>query len=464
MRQTDPMRESGSVDIIRGTVVTMNAARDIIGDGAVVIQGSEIVGVGGFSAVAASHPGGEVHGSPADLVLPGYINGHQHLTGDRLIQSSVPDDLAPGESIFTWVVPVHAAHSGDDDELSATLTLAESLTNGVTSTFEAGTVAHPDRVAAAAQSVGARLTVGTWGWDVDEGPYAGPVDEVIERQTAALDLDAGPLVSSWVSLVGHDLMSDELVVAASELARSRHVGLTFHLSPHTGDPASYLERTGKRPVVHLRDLGALGSHIAIAHGVHLDETELDVLDETGAAVISCPWAYLRLGQGVTNNFRHLDIWKRGGRLALGCDAENAGDMVDGLRTAALFAGLAKDVPSDPTVFGAHDALELLTIRGAEALGVADSVGSIEVGKQADIVVHDRTRIEWIPNSPDPVLQLVWGSDGRSVRDVWVAGNRVVKDGSITALDVQALTDDAVAAGRALRTRAGIPEASRWPVR
>ncbi len=458
------MSASPPTHLIRGTVVTMNAARDIIGDGAVAVSGTQIVGVGSFDSISVAHPDSTVHGSSSDLVLPGYINGHQHLTGDRLIQSSVPDDLAPGESIFTWVVPIHAEHTGDDDQLSATLTLAEALTNGVTSTFEAGTVAHPERVAAAAQEIGARLTVGTWGWDVDEGPYAGPVDEVIDRQISALEINAGPLVTSWVSLVGHDLMSDELVVAASDLARSRGVGLTFHLSPHTGDPASYLERTGKRPLVHLESLGALGPHVAIAHGVHLDEAELDVLSKTRAAVVSCPWAYLRLGQGITSEFRHLDIWKRRGRLALGCDAENAGDMVDGIRTAALFAGLAKDTSADPTVFGAHDALELLTIKGAEALGVADTVGSIEVGKQADLVVHDRTQIEWIPNSPDPVLQLVWGSDGRSVRDVWVAGAQVVRAGAITALDVQALNDEAVAAGQALRTRAGIPAPSRWPVR
>ena len=464
MSQTEGMGEPQRVEVIRGTVVTMNASREIVADGAVAMQGTQIISVGTFAEVTTVHPRARVQGSRADLVLPGYINGHQHLTGDRLIQSSVPDDLAPGESIFTWVVPVHAVHTGDDDELSATLTLAESLTHGVTSTFEAGTVAHPERVAKAAQAVGARITVGTWGWDVEEGPYAGTVDEVIARQTAALNIDAGPLISSWVSLVGHDLMSDELVMAASNLARERGVGLTFHLSPHTGDPVSYLERTGQRPIVHLHNLGALGPHVAISHGVHLDEAELDVLDETGAAVVSCPWAYLRLGQGVTNEFRHLDIVQRGGRLALGCDSENAGDLVDGLRAAALFAGLAKDVPSDPTAFGAHDALELLTIKGAQALGIADLVGSIEVGKQADLVVHDRTGTEWIPNSPDPVLQLVWGSDGRSVRDVWVAGNQVVRDGSITALDVQALTNEAVAAGRALRTRAHIPAPSRWPVR
>lgn len=441
----------------------MNPDREIIDDGAIAIDATTIAAVGRLDEVKQRFPTAEVSGSKSDLVLPGYINGHQHLTGDRLIQSSVPDDLAPGESIFTWVVPVHAVHTPQDDQLSATLTLAESLRNGVTSTFEAGTVAFPDRIAAAAESVGARLTIGTWGWDVEDGPYAGTVDEVIDRQIASLDLDTGPLVSAWVSLVGHDLMSDELVTAASDLARSRSVGLTFHLSPHTGDPASYLARTGKRPLVHLRDLGALGPHVAVAHGVHLDEDELEVLSETGAAVISCPWAYLRLGQGISIEFRHLDIWKQGGRLALGCDSENAGDMVDGVRAAALFAGLAKDTTMDPMVFGAHDALELLTIRGAEALGIDDRVGSIEVGKEADLVVHDRTRVEWIPASPDPVLQLIWGSDGRSVRDVYVAGKQVVRSGELTTLEVSALTDEAVAAGALLRTRAHIPSPSRWPV-
>ena len=236
----------------------MDPDRKIIHDGAVAVDDDLIAAVGSFADVSAAHPGVEVLGSPTDLVVPGYVNGHQHLTGDRLIQSSIPDDLANGEAIFTWVVPVHGEHTGDDDELSATLALAEALSNGVTTTFEAGTVAHPDRVAAAADRIGARLTVGTWGWDVEHGPFTGSVDEVVERQTSALDLATGPLVSSWVSLVGHDLMSDELVVAASELARNRGVGLTFHLSPSTSDTDSYRDRTGHAPLVHLDSLGVLG--------------------------------------------------------------------------------------------------------------------------------------------------------------------------------------------------------------
>ena len=113
----------------------------------------------------------------------------------------------------------------------------------------------------------------------------------------------------------------------------------------------------------------------MAHAVHLDDDEVDVVLRTDTAVASCPWAYLRLGQGVTAAGRHGELVRRGGRVALGCDGENAGDAVDLLRAAALFVGLAKDTRVDPTWFGAHDALELLTVGGAEAVGMGDRVGS-----------------------------------------------------------------------------------------
>ena len=449
------------VTLVRGTVVTMNPSRSIIDDGAVAISGTTIVAVGPFTDVVAEHAGALVVGSADDLVVPGYINAHQHLTGDRLIQSSIPDNLPPGDAIFSWAVPVHAEHQPADDLLSATLTLLEGLGNGITTTVEAGTVAHPDQVAAAARRVGARVTLGTWGWDVEQGPFAAPAAEVLDRQRAVLAGNHGPLVTPWVTLVGHDLMSDELVSGASALARAEQTNLTFHLSPTTSDPQQYLARTGRRPVEHLADLGVLGPELLIAHGVHLDDAEVALLTETQTAVAACPWAYVRLGQGTTREFRHLDLWRGGGRVALGCDAENAGDSVDGLRAAALFAGLAKDVPMDPTIFGAHDAFELLTIRGAEAIGMGDTIGSLEVGKQADVVVHDRSGLAWQPHADDVILQLVWGSDGRSVREVYVAGRHVIADAESTEVATAELAEQAQAAGRALLARAGIETTPRW---
>ncbi len=448
--------------IAGGDVVTMNERREVLVGGAVAILGDRIVAVGSTSALRAAHPGAAEVDASGCIVTPGLINAHQHLTGDPLVRSCIPDLLAPGESIFSWAVPLHAEHTPDDDELSATLTAAQSALCGVTTLVEAGTVANPDRVAAGMATVGVRGTVGTWGWDVDDAPFAASPDEVLDRQRAVLAAHPpGGLVEGWVTLVGHDLASDELLVGAADLARAAGCGMTMHISPTSSDPESYLHHRGARPLVHFDRLGILGHHLLLAHGVWLDDDEVELVLASKTAVAYCPWAYLRLGQGVTRAGRHLELARRGGRLALGCDAGNAGDLPDLLRTAALAAGLARDMPLDPEGFGAHDAFELATIRGAEAIGKDAEIGSLEVGKLADVVVHDCGPSTMTPHG-DVALQLIWGSDGRDVRDVFVGGRPVVRDGRCTTVDVDELRVTAAVAQRDLLRRAGIEVPHTWP--
>ena len=448
--------------LIRGRyVVTMDANRTIIENGAVAVDGASIVGVGTFAELSPMYPDARVEGRADDIVIPGMINGHQHLTGDRLVRSVIPDTIDSQEAIFGWAVPVHGAHTQRDDYVSAVLALNEALSHGITTTVEAGTVAHPAAVLRAQRVMGTRATLGSWGWDVGGGndpsaPFAGSVNEVLDRQREVLSLtDGDRLVTGWVTLVGHDLMSDELVCAASQLARDNGTHLTFHLSPSSSDAASYLARTGRRPVRHLHDLGALVDHVLMAHAVHLDDDEIDCLVATDTAVAVCPWAYLRLAQGITAAGRHDDMWRRGVRLALGCDSENAGDAIDPIRNAALFAGLVRDRSMDPSWFSAIDALAIHTIGAARAIGLDHRVGSLEVGKEADIVCVSTEGPEWIPPSPEPVLQLIWASSGSAVRDVWVAGRPVVRDHRscrLTSTDLAEVTAEATARGRELRQR------------
>ncbi len=442
--------------LIRGRhVVTMNARREVIDHGAVAVDGATISAVGTWTSLREQFPDATVIGTPNSIVTPGYINAHQHLTGDRLVRSCIPDNIDSQEAIFGWAVPIHAAHTAGDDHLSATLSLVEAVGNGITCTVEAGTVAHPEQVAAAMAELGARGTIGRWGWDVGDGPQAAPADEVIDRMRDLVErYPSGGLVEGWVTLVGHDLMTDELVVGASALAREHATGLTLHMSPHRGDATAYLERTGVRPLIHLDRLGVLGAHVLLGHAVHLDDDEVETVLRTRTAIASCPWAYLRLAQGVTVGGRYGELFRRGARLAIGCDAENAGDAIDALRAASLFIGLARDAELDPFTLTAHHALELLTIRGAEALGMHDRIGSLDAGKQADVVVHDTSGPQWIPRSPDPVLQLVWASDGRSVSDVLIAGREVVRAGRCITVDVAAATAEAAARQKALLRAAG----------
>ncbi|MGY6500706.1 MAG: amidohydrolase family protein [Acidimicrobiales bacterium] len=444
-------------------VVTMDDDRRVLADGAVAVDGGRIVAVGTRSAVLAGHSPADVVRAPDGVVTPGMINAHQHITGDPLSWCCTPDDLAPGESIFSWSVPIHGAHEPDDDEVGATISTLESLRNGVTTVVEAGTVAHPAHAAAGVTAAGGRATIGTWGWDIESGPYTAPADEVLDRQRAVLDLlPAGGRVEGWVALVGHDLASDELMVGAADLARDRGTGMTMHLSPTSSDPESYLRRHGARPVLHLGRLGVLGDHLLLGHGVWLDDDEVDTVLATHTAIAYCPWAYLRHGQGVTRQGRHAEISRRGGRIALGCDAPNAGDQVDILRAAALAAGLAKDMAVDPTGFGAHDTFEWATRSGATAIGMGGRLGSIEVGKQADLVVHAMSGLAFAPDG-DVGLQLVWGTDGRTVRHVVVDGEVVMRDRRSTRVDEDALRAAAVERSGALLRRAGITVPHRWPV-
>jgi 5-methylthioadenosine/S-adenosylhomocysteine deaminase len=457
------------VDLIvvnTGLVITMDRARRVLRGAAIAIANGRITAIGPVDELARMHRKTPTLDADDGWIIPGLIDAHQHLTGDRLARCSIPDDLASGDAIIEWALPLHRAHDGDDDELSATLACVEAVRNGVTTIIEAGTVAHPDRVAAAARRVGVRVGLGRWGWDVGDGPHVAPAIEVVARAAALLDQHpphGDDLVRGWVALVGHDLMSDELVVAATALARERGARITYHLSPTGADGRAYVARTGRRPLVHLDALGVLGPEVLVAHAVHIDDAELDTLIAHDVAVAACPWAYLRLGQGMAGAARYVELVERGGRLALGCDSENAGDQIDVLRAAALFAGMAKDAAADPRQPGAHLALELATIRGAAAIGRADDLGSIEIGKRADLVIVDTHRPEWQPAGADPALQLVWGTDGRAVRHVVVDGRVVVRDRLCTGVDELALAAAAGPASTSLAHRAGVTRRSRWPI-
>ena len=163
----------------------MNAPRDVLVGGSIVVDGD------------ADRRGRLDRGARAPRIRrrrcsmrrrassrPGMIDAHQHLTGDPLVRSCIPDLLPPGESIFEWSVPLHGAHGPSTTRSRHRCRAVEALTNGVTTVVEAGTVAHADRVAAALTAVGLRATLGVWGWDIEEGPFTAPTAEVLDRQRA----------------------------------------------------------------------------------------------------------------------------------------------------------------------------------------------------------------------------------------------------------------------------------------
>jgi 5-methylthioadenosine/S-adenosylhomocysteine deaminase len=447
--------------VVGGDVVTMDAQRRVVTGATVAASNGVVAAIGAAADVRAHFPGAQEIDATDCIVIPGLIDAHQHTTGDPLVRSMIPDDISSEESIFDWIVPLHAAHDGDDDELSATITAVDALTRGVTTLLEPGTVAHPLRVAAGLERAGIRARVGGWGWDVEGMPFAGAADEVLGAQEETVKaLGPGGLVTGWVTLVGHDLASDELFAGAADLAERLDVGLTLHMSPGENDIASYARRSGLRPVEHLGRLGVLGPRLVLGHAVWLDDAELDLVLDTQTAIASCPAAYLRLGQGYTRGGRHGEFVRRGGRLALGCDSHNAGDVPDVLHAAYLLAALERDRGTE-NALRADQAFGLATVEGARAVGLGGVTGSIEVGLSADLVVLDTRSAAWAPRG-DLALQLVYGGASGSVRDVVVDGTVVVRDRRPTRVDVDALRRDAAERSAALLRRTGIDVPHRWP--
>lgn len=456
--------------IVRGAdIVTMDAERTVLTGADVRIRDGMILAI--TRTDQAPTRGGDTAALDATIldatgcvVVPGYVNAHQHLTATPLTRSLVPERVSGAESIFEWAVPTHAAVDERDDEVAASLAAVECLLRGVTTVLEAGTVAHPEAVARALRRVGIRGRLGRWGSDSPGMPGTAPAVEILaaqEETVHAIGRDEADLVRGWVTLVGHSLATDELFTGALELATALECGATWHLSPSEDDVVAYAARSGLRPVEHLHRIGALGPNLLLGHALWIDERELDLLVETGTAVVACPAAYLRLGQGLQRASRYPQFVRGGGRLALGSDAHNAGDAIDLMRAAWLLSALDRD-GGGPDPLRADETFALATCAGAAAAGLPD-VGSVQVGQRADLVVLDGTDPRWVPRG-DPAMQLVWGDGGNAVRDVVVAGVVVVRHRCVLTVDVGQLRAEAAERATALRWRAGLRPLPRWPVR
>ncbi len=455
--------------IVRGwQVVTMNETRDIIRHGAIAVRDGRIVAVDKADRIEAEYTPGRVIGGDRFVVTPGLVNSHIHITGEPLTRGYVPDDTPFVENVFMWLCPLYSVYTAEEERLSAQLAAVEMLKSGTTSFLEAGTIRFLDDVVDGLDEVGIRGRVGRWVWDLPPEPsvYRQRTDEAIthlQRQLAAYPAGPDDRVGAWSILVGHTTCSDPLWRAARELATDHGTGLSFHMSPAALDPDGFIAEFGQRPMVHLAELDVLGPDVVMTHCVQVDDREVAIIAETGAQVAHCPTTALKVSYGVTQIGKMPEMAMAGINVAIGTDGNNASNYSDLMRAAYLVAGLFKDARQDPQMFPAETAFEMATLGGAQALGLSDHVGSLEVGKHADVVLHDTDRPEWRPLL-NVMNQLIWSADGRGVHTVLVGGKVVVEDGRMTTVEEGELYAKAQVAGEAITTRSGLPDKAKYPIR
>lgn len=449
-------------------VVTMNEHRDVIRHGAVAVRDGRIVAVDKASVVHAEYAADRTIGGDRFVVTPGMVNSHIHITGEPLTRGYVPDDTPFVENVFMWLCPLYSVYTAEEERLSAQLAAVEMLKSGTTSFLEAGTIRFLDDVVDGLREIGIRGRVGRWVWDLPPEPsvYQQRTDEAVDHLRRQLDrYPAGPddRVGAWSILVGHTTCSDPLWLAARELATEHGTGFSFHMSPAMLDPEGFIAEFGQRPMVHLAELGVLGPDVVMTHCVQVDDREVAIIAETGAHVAHCPTTALKVSYGVTQVGKMPEMAMAGINVAIGTDGNNASNYSDLMRATYLVAGLFKDARQDPQMFPAETAYEMATLGGARAIQLDAHIGSLEVGKHADVVLHDTDRPEWRPLL-NVMNQLVWSADGRGVHTVVVGGEVVVEDGRMTTVDESELYATAQRMGEAITTRSGLPDKAKFPIR
>jgi 5-methylthioadenosine/S-adenosylhomocysteine deaminase len=281
---------------------------------------------------------------------------------------------------------------------------------------------HPAAAARGLRSLGMRAVVGIIALEFPSS-YATDADDYLHKGLAARDsLLDDPLVSFTLAPHAPYTVSDATLRRVAMLAEELDLPIHIHVHETTDEIDASLRQHGMRPLERLARLGLLSERLVAVHAVHLNDAEIAVLARHGASVVHCPASNLKLGSGIA---RVRDLLAAGVNLAIGTDGAASNNRLDTLADLRLAALLAKGASGDAAVLPAAQALECLTLDGARALRLDGQIGSIEAGKQADLVAIDLHQAETMPLY-DPISHIVYAAGREHVTDVWVAGSHVVR--------------------------------------
>jgi cytosine/adenosine deaminase-related metal-dependent hydrolase len=302
-----------------------------------------------------------------------------------------------------------------------------------------------------------------------EAPFPLPrysAEVAIARTASFLERWHGRLggrMRAWAMPFSGETCSEELLRGVKRVADEHGTGLTLHHSTGPEVRAQCLAQYGVRPTEYLESIGLMGPNVLFSHALGLDDTEIECLARTDTAVAMCPVMAAKAGRGVPAHGRMPELLAKGVRVALGTDSPNNSNHLDLVRAMNMAAIQYKDARQDLGQIPAETALELATLRGAQALGLGDELGSIEPGKRADLVLFDTQRPEWQALF-NPINNLVYNADGRSVHTVVVDGQVVVDAYRQAFVDEARLFARVQELGERLQARTGVRfPPSRWPI-
>ena len=445
-------------------ILTVDRERRIIQNGSIIIDNGRIIRLGKAAGLADARADRVIDGRHL-VVTPGFLNGHMHISYAHAVRGIFPDNLA---SPLAHVFKLQMAMTEEEEYLTTLLGLVELVKNGTVCFVDPGSTKFPDACLQAYQDAGIRVILGECVSD-REAPFPLPrytADESVKRTVAFLDKWHGRLngrIRAWAMPFSPETCSAGLMTALKRLADERRTSLTLHHGSGPQALKDYQARHGKTPTEYLESIGVLGSNVVLAHSLGLVESEIDCLARTGTTVAMCPVTAAKGGRGVAEHGRMPELLAKGVKVALGCDSPNNSNHLDIVRAMNMAALQYKDARQDTRLIPAESALEMATFTGAQALGIADEIGSIETGKKADLVLFDTQRPEW-QTLFNPVNNLVYNADGRSVHTVIIDGRVIVDAYKQTFVDEPKLYARVQAVGEQLMARTGTSfPRSRWNI-
>jgi len=456
-------RESLRIDNAR-YVLTLDRERRIIRDGSILVEDGRIRRVGKAAELAGGHVDRVIDARHL-LVTPGFMNGHMHISYAHPVRGIFPEEMA---SPLNHVFNLQAAMTEEEEYHASLLGIVELLKSGTVCFVDPGSTKFPDACLQAYEDSGIRVIMGECVTDI-QAPWNLPkhaTGEAVRRTAAFIDKWNGRLdgrLTAWAMPFSPETCTGELLSELKKVVDERRTMLTLHHNSGAQQRKDYQARHGRRPTEYLESLGVVGPNVLLAHVLGIDDAEIDCIARTRTAVAMCPITAAKGGRGVPEHGRMPELLAKGVKIALGADSPNNCNHLDMVRVMNMAAIQYKDARQDTRQIPAEAALEMATLSGAEALGLGDQLGSIEVGKKADFVLFDTERPEW-QAMWNPVSNLVYNADGRSVHTVIVDGRVVVDAYRQSFVDESKLFAKVQEIGEQLQARTGITfPRSRWPI-
>jgi 5-methylthioadenosine/S-adenosylhomocysteine deaminase len=420
-----------SLVVAGGTVVTVDAAFRVIANGALAIDGTDIVAVDTAENIGRQFRGRETIDTTGQIVLPGLINTHTHAA--MVLFRGLADDLALSEWLNKYIFPAEAKSVSPEFVRSGTRLAALEMIQSGTTTFT-DMYYFEEEVAAATKAAGLRAVLGQTIIQFPVADAKTPADALVRAEAFINAFKDDPLITPAVAPHAMYTLDGPTLKAARDLSRRHSVPTLIHLAETHDEIQAAQLRFKSSPVAYLDSLGFLGPGVLGAHGVWVSDADIAVLKARGVGISHNPESNMKLASGTAPVPAYLRADLAIGLGTDGAASNNDLDMFEAMRVAAL---LHKHESVDPRALSARTAVEMATIRGARALGMDKRIGSLEPRKHADVITVSTNGARQTPMY-DAVSHLVYVIRGDDVQNTIVNGRVIMRDRKVLTLDEKAV--------------------------